>query len=279
MVGEGATSSWSPDGTRIVFGKVPFGAGLQILDLETDRLVDLVDSGKDPAWAPAEGRWIAFVEGDSSGANHTVCLVDPTGKNVRKVHQGFLPVWLADGETLFFYCDDDKKVKSVDASSEDLRVADVCDMPWSDCPTVSPDGEQIAYAVEGSLHILKRNASIESFTLTLPTTGSYIHSWSPDGKRIGLGSCYGDAEERGLWILDLEAKKYLKVARGPFAMPAWSPDGSRLSFDRRTSEAHEVWVIETSVLESLDRVTPPANKDPQPSVEQEKPAEGEPQSE
>jgi WD40 repeat protein len=243
-----AVSSWSPDDNRLVVGKMPFGAGLQIVDLRSGAITPLLDYGKDPAWAPREGRWIAFVEGDSSAAKETLCLVEPTGKNLRKVAPGDFPVWLADGKTLFFHCWDDKKIKSLDASSADLKVTDVCDMPSSHYPSVSPDGERIAYAAGDDLHILERKTGAESFTKALPRPGFFLHSWSPDGKRIALGSYWGDpAVESGLWILDLETKKYVEVARGPFTMPAWSPDGSKLSFDLRGGDAYgyEVWVIDT----------------------------------
>jgi Tol biopolymer transport system component len=39
------------------------------------------------------------------------------------------------------------------------------------------------------------------------------------------------------------------VAEGPFTAPAWSPDGSKLAFDRSAVGGGETWMIETKELE------------------------------
>jgi Tol biopolymer transport system component len=37
----------------------------------------------------------------------------------------------------------------------------------------------------------------------------------------------------------------------PRAAPAWSPDGTKLAFDRRDPDQSEIWMIETKELEQL----------------------------
>ncbi len=250
---EAATSSWSPDGKRIVFGRLPFGSGLQILDLDNGAVTPLVDTGKDPAWAPGEGRWIAYVEGDSSSVTGTICLIEPSGANRRSIGRGGFPVWSADGKTLFFCDAENRQVKSVDAASEDLRVSDIFEMRWSHCPSVSPHGEQVSYVANGALQIVGVSGQEgQPLAVPLPSTGFFFHSWSPDGKRIALGSCYGaDASDFGLWVLQLDTQRYHEVLRGPITMPAWSPDGRFLSFDLRDGQRHEIWVAETNDLERV----------------------------
>ncbi len=247
---EAATSSWSPDGKQIVFGRLPFGSGLQILTVESGTVTQLLETGKDPAWAPGEGRWIAYVEGDSTSLAGTVCLVEPSGANRRSVGRGGFPVWSADGKTLFFCDADDRKIKSVDAASEELSVAEIFGMPWSHCPSVSPNGAQVSYVAEGELRISSSSSPGEQpLAVPLPTAGFYFHSWSPDGKRIALGSCYGsDASDFGLWIFHPETQQYREIARGPITMPAWSPDGQFLSFDLRDGQRHEIWMVKTNDL-------------------------------
>jgi hypothetical protein len=37
-------------------------------------------------------------------------------------------------------------------------------------------------------------------------------------------------------------------------MPAWSPDGTRLSFDLRLATGSEMWVMDAKVLDTLPRM-------------------------
>ena len=84
-----------------------------------------------------------------------------------------------------------------------------------------------------------------------PRQGFFLPSWSRDGKHIGLGCyhTYGAWQNLGLWIFDLNTKKLTKVAEGSITLPAWSPDGSKMTFDLRAGECHEIWMIETKSLE------------------------------
>lgn len=253
QVSDAATSSWSPDGRRIAYGKMPFGAGIEIVDVATGKTEGLSKAGKDPAWASGEGRWIAFVEGDSDQSQYgPVCLVEPSGENLRKIDAlAFHPTWGGDGKTLYYWDKTDRTLKSVDASAQESNATDVIDIPQSHCPSVSPDRRCIAFASKRELQMLDRDTDKPPSSITLPTSGFLFHAWSPDGKRIALGCCYGKPEEQGLWILDVDSRQYREVVRGPFTMPAWSPDGTRLSFDLRDGAQHEIWMIETKDLEAL----------------------------
>jgi len=100
----GYKSSWSPDGTRLVFGKV--SDGLQIMDLTSGKVTDLVDSGKDPAWSAKDV--IAYVRGDRE--QEEVWLVHSDGSKAKKLHDGGVPVWSKRGTTLFFHSRKEGKI-------------------------------------------------------------------------------------------------------------------------------------------------------------------------
>ena len=59
----GQRSSWSPDGKKIVFGRSGDDRGILIYDVATHKMTEFTTSGKDPAWAGKDGRWIAYVTG------------------------------------------------------------------------------------------------------------------------------------------------------------------------------------------------------------------------
>ena len=50
-------------------------------------------------------------------------MVEPTGKNVREIGRGGFPTWSADGKVVYFCDAMDKKIRSVDTSSADLKVS------------------------------------------------------------------------------------------------------------------------------------------------------------
>lgn len=250
-----AKASWSPDGKKLVAGKMPFGRGLQVVDLQTGKGVELLDFGKDPAWSSGDGRWIAFVreEGKDAERMETVWIVESSGKNPRKIAEGGWPSWSADGKTLFFHSRKEGRILAVQPDESKAAVATFCNMPWSFYPAVSPDGTQVSFADPNGLHILTRDGQKEVLSIPLPTKGCVFHSWSPDGKQIGVGDCYSqNSSDCGVWILDLKTKEFKKVASGRYTLPFWSADGSKIAVDYRWSaQDADVWVIEAKRLQKL----------------------------
>jgi WD40 repeat protein len=248
-----AKASWSPDGGKLVVGKMPWGGKLQIIDLKTGEIRQLLDSGKDPAWSPGEGRWIAFAR--SNLPDEEVWIVEPSGKNSRKIAEGGYPSWSADGKTLFFHSRRQNKVMSIRPEEKEESLKEVCDLS-SFYPSISPDDSQIAFADGSNLHILDLETKKETGNIPLPTTGDAGNSfctWSPDGKQIGLGVAYSQSGDSGCWILDLKTKVFKKIVSGPYSMPVWSPDGSKIALDNRDPENVEVWVIEVKNLELSEK--------------------------
>jgi Tol biopolymer transport system component len=208
-----------------------------------------LDFGKDPAWSP-QGRWIAFARGNA--LQEEVWIVEPSGENLRKVTDGGFPSWSTDGKTLFFHSRIQKKILAVKPEEKESPVAEVCEMPWCMYPAVSAEGTKICYMSNGALYILDSKTQKVTSELAMPRGGEAFFRWSPDGKQVGIGifnPLLNQDYDDGLWILNVKTRVYKKIGFGPFTMPAWSPDGSKIAADYRGRNRVEVWVIETKNIQ------------------------------
>jgi serine/threonine protein kinase/formylglycine-generating enzyme required for sulfatase activity len=246
--------SWSPKGDRLVVADTPIGSGLRVVDLKTKRSTEILDFGKDPAWSPGEGRWIAFVKGEGANWNNLeVWIVEPSGDNPRRIAEGGWPSWTADGKTLLFRSNQQGKLLAIQPGEKEAKVEEVCDMPQCYFPEISPDGKQISYVEDGALRILDRATKAVTFSIAVPTKGFFFHCWSRDKKQIILTSGFsvGSSEsDYGAWILDLETKELRQVLSGHYTVAAWSPDGSKIAVDDRPSNENNtrIWIIETKEI-------------------------------
>jgi Tol biopolymer transport system component len=102
----------------------------------------------------------------------------------------------------------------------------------------SPDGGRIAYVHEGKLRI----QPVGSMSAVETGVPSGALAWSPDGKRIAVGTPGGPAEIR---IYDVEGKtaKPVTALKQELDYPTWSPDGRRIAFQLQRGTVREIWIV------------------------------------
>ena len=248
FLARGSKASWSPDGTRLVFGNnASSSGGLSIVETSTGEIIELAKSGKDPAWAPGDGRWIAYAEGGS--IDEQIWIVEPSGDHRRKVADGGFPSWSPDGKTIYFHSRTLQKLMSVNIDAAADIPEEIMDCTWF-YPAFSTDGKRVAYRLQDQL-ILADCGSGETIQSYPRQSGAgFLGSWSPDGRYVAYGS-YGYQDVTGLWVVHVETGKSKKVAEGSFTMPVWSPDGLKIALDHRISTGFEIWICDSKILEQL----------------------------
>jgi Tol biopolymer transport system component len=128
------------------------------------------------------------------------------------------------------------------------------------------DGPWIAYQwvpEHGKGLYLIRPDGSDAHEIAIELPGDAYHpDWSPDGKRIALD--LGTDRGSEIWVVDADGTNAAAIVRGSsdcaiscgeVALPAWSPDGSKIAFVRFQLGASglEAAVIEVQEVASGDR--------------------------
>lgn len=209
-----ATPSWSPDGQTIAFSRIwgfDEGWSLMMMDANGDhkrRITprDQLHSDADPSWSP-DGRTLVFTRvterGRGSDNPRQIFRVDVDGTNLDQLtsrrRQHFHARWAPDGEWILYergFFGEKQVFRMRPDGSEKQRLTPENDYVWHEAPEWAPDGTR--FAVEKS--VVHSEYDIDT----------KICIFSEDGQRQGC------------------------PIRNGYQI-AWSPDGSKIAFLRRSA--------------------------------------------
>jgi len=227
-----ACPAWSPDGSRLMFGRVTGSSGTT-----SDAELVIVPVGQNGAAGTPTVIGLAGFEVLDGFAAHPCGTWAPDGRWVAFAGTG--EVWVVDTQT------------GAIRQLPDLRPSDLEWRPGTDELAISGDMGMNREAPTLSTPVtmysvstgeLRRLGSVEAAQIT----------WSPDGTTLAYTG--GETDARELWLVDGDgANERLLVADLGEANhgigPVWSPTGDRIAYQRIIAggrEAHEVVLVDVA---------------------------------
>ena len=213
--------SWSPDGTRLVYGRRD--GGIWTVNAGGGKPERLVPVGWSAVWSPDGIRVACALE------NGGVIVVNSDGTEQRKLtgDHARQVEWSPDGDHLvyetLFYDRSGWGVVVVNVDTSERRVVGSGRFPkWL-------DGGNLIYVKDRGVAVYTTNKP----EVRLVAPGGM--RWSPDGTLIAYAR-----NDEGLFVADLHGRTSKTVGH-PARNAQWSPDSTHLAYKR---EGGEVWVVE-----------------------------------
>ncbi len=244
----------SPDGdnqTQVTFGPGPYFA---------------------PSWSPDGGRLAGFSFNPVTGATGIWVMELAIGSQPRTLHSPVFDAdnlaWSPDGQYLYFsdvQNGGEKDVYRIDVASGELTVLTADSPDWDNAPSVSPDGQSIAFVSDrpdqgGGLDDIWIMKSDGSIPVNLTHNGfdweDTSPAFSPDGRKIAFYRwnfiSLGDVEggPAGLWVMNTDGSNPLNLVPFESALfsqpPVWSPDGRYIAYTvGSAAEELDIWIVPT----------------------------------
>lgn len=191
-------TAWSPDGSRIAFGKRTGGGTyadeIRIVNPDGSNSVtvanNVFDTNHKIAWAP-NGSKLAFV-----GTNRTIFVVNADGTGLAKLPN---------------------------------PPANVNDLSWS------PDGSRFAYSDGANVFVMNADGTAQTNLTHAPIMvqgepgGATFPRWSPDGTKLLFS---GESNNfKNVFVINADGTGMAPLITLHQSMqPAWSPDGQKITF-------------------------------------------------
>jgi TolB protein len=206
---------------------------------------------------PGGNGLIAFMS-DRYGGDSEIFVMNPDGSGVTRLtfnsQDDITPAWSADGSKIVFARDDGDDLEiwsmNADGSNQQQLTNNDDDEEW---PAWSLDGSKIVYqkftVPPDNWDIWVMNADGSGQT-NLYDSGhdDEMPVWSPRGAKIALTQYDSTSNSDQIWVINTDGTNPMQITSPPDntndRAPDWSPDGSKIVFQRPGQSSNEIWVVD-----------------------------------
>jgi Tol biopolymer transport system component len=243
---------WSPNGRKIVFVmrireklQVPFPeTNICVMDLQAREVHQLTDSytvKRCPNWSP-DSNEILYVETDSKSHGNDLVIIDAFGHSIGKIETPdvleWLSAWQPNGNQIL--CLAQLRSSQDDKSGQQLYVMDMQERAVFDLTPSgdskypsdwSPDGERILFSMQGEIYVMELDSRNMANLTNTPEELEWAGGWSPDGQSIVFSGPKANGRT-AIFVMDSDGQNRRQLTFGDSRdrSPAWSPDGSKITF-------------------------------------------------
>lgn len=240
--------SWSPDGK--MFALVSYLEGNPDITVanadgsDTHNLTNSVTAENDPIWSP-DGAYILYRKalGSGSDAAKEIWITRPDGTGQRKVADGYIANWSADGQKIYY--------ASANGKSADVHVVDrdaskpvlVANLPEVSISGIacSPAGKHLLVSTFQNLVVMNLDGS-NRVQLAPDLVQFLTPTWSPDGQRIAFFASASILAEYNVYTIRSDGSGLVNISDstlGGHNTATWSPDGKWLAYGSRRDSGYE----------------------------------------
>ena len=202
------------------------------------------------------GRLAFEIDGNTVEGKVATFLIDSNGLNLFRIPNGgeaWFTSWLPDGKKIIYQQGYDSYIINIDnlhveKIKPDFKIPEKFVSDYQ----VSPDGSRIAFVAMNGDQTSPRSIYVAHFDGTTITNPRFIWrgmdpTWSPDGSKLAFTYKENPAyslSKGSIHVINPDGSHQVILTLpsqglGDNRHPAWSPDGSRIAFYSRYSDAHE----------------------------------------